>query len=103
MAMVRRGLSGEKYRGLVGREFHRRREELPKERSENRLEVMDGWDETEAVRGSNFTSGLMVISLRMQVCWFRFMEDIVNNGVDFELHVLLDIKPIKRFECRSDL
>ena len=46
----------------------------------------------------------MVISLRMQVCWFGFMEETVSNGVDFDLHVLFDIKSIiiKSFECRSD-
>ena len=38
---------------------------------------------------------LMVISLRLKVCWLRFTEETVNNGVDFEFHVLLGIKPLR--------
>ena len=56
--MVLEDGSCEKDRRLVGREFHRRGEELRKKRSENlSLDVRGGRErETEVVRGASFTS-----------------------------------------------
>ena len=38
-----------------------------------------------------------------QIGWFRFMEEILSNKYDFVLYALFDLKPMKRFKCRSDV
>ena len=54
------------------------------------------------VRGASFTNGFAVNEI-MKVGWFRFMQEIVSNGNNFELYALFDPEPVKRFECRSDV
>ena len=54
------------------------------------------------VGGARFTSRFDIDKIT-QIGWFRFRKKIVSNRYDFVLYALLDLEPVKRFECRSDV
>ena len=59
-------------------------------------------EETEVVQEPSFTSLVNGDEFTQMGC-ILFIDKIVNNGNNFELYAQFDLKPIRRFKCKSDV
>ena len=95
-------MSGAKDLRYIGREFHKRGEELRNDRSPNFSTGGNRWKgKTRMIRGT-CSAGRFDIYERVEVLWFGCMKEVVCNGDDLILNPLFNFEPMEGLENWGD-